>query len=196
MKINQSHHYGFGIETNGKKNFKYAIAETIKSAKLFGKADLEDKMFETDFGTKIEAENYFDGNFRTSYVFCKILSHYGWIASIGMISIIIALNIKLLINATKITDTYGKLIMMEVSIFYMIQTIFNLAMNLGIGFIAEFQLPFISGGYVNSLTNLLCMSLILSIYRRKAINLEEPKKSKVFVKIEDFFFEEYQHKSR
>jgi len=35
----------------------------------------------------------------------------------------------------------------------MIQTIFNLAMNLGIGFIAEFQLPFISGGYVNSLTN-------------------------------------------
>lgn len=147
-------------------------------------------MFETDFGTKIEAENYFDGNFRTSYVFCKILSHYGWIASIGMISIIIALNIKLLINATKITDTYGKLIIMGVSIFYMIQTIFNLAMNLGIGFIAEFQLPFISGGYVNSLTNLLCISLILSIYRRKAINLEEPKKSKVFVKIENFFFEE------
>ena len=111
-------------------------------------------MFETDFGTKIEAENYFAGNFRTSYKFCKILSHYGWIASIGMISIIVALNIKLLINATKITDTYGKLIMMGVSIFYMIQTIFNLAMNLGIGFIAEFQLPFISGGYVNSLTNL------------------------------------------
>lgn len=107
-----------------------------------------------------------------------------------MISIIVALNIKLLINVTKITDTYGKLIMMGVSIFYMIQTIFNLAMNLGIGFIAEFQLPFISGGYVNSLTNLLCMSLILSIYRRKAINLEEPKKSKVFVKIENFFFEE------
>lgn len=147
-------------------------------------------MFETDFGTKIEAENYFDGNFRTSYKFCKILSHYGWIASIGMISIIVALNIKLLINVTKITDTYGKLIMMGVSIFYMIQTIFNLAMNLGIGFIAEFQLPFISGEYVNSLTNLLCMSLILSIYRRKAINLEEPKKSKVFVKIENFFFEE------
>ena len=34
------------------------------------------------------------------------------------------------------------------------------------------------------------MSLILSTYRRKAINLEEPKKSKVFVKIENFFFEE------
>lgn len=123
-------------------------------------------------------------------MFCKILSHYGWIASIGIISIIVALNIKLIINATKITDTYGKLIMMGFSIFYMIQTIFNLAMNLGIGFIAEFQLPFISGGYVNSLTNLLCMSLILSIYRRKDINLEEPEKSKVLVKIENFFFEE------
>lgn len=196
MKINQNHHYGFGIETNGKKNFKYAIAETIKSAKLFGKADLEGKMFETDFGTKIEAGNYFDGTFRTSYAFCKILSNYGWIASIGMISIVIALNIKLIINAMKISDIYGKLIMIGISIFYMIQTIFNLAMNLGIGFIGEFQLPFISGGYVNSLTNLLCMSLILSIYRRKDINLEEPKKSKVLVKIEDFFFEECQHKSR
>lgn len=158
----------------------------MKSAKLFGKADLEGKMFETDFGTKIEAENFFAGSLRTGYEFCKILSHYGWLASIGMISIIIALNIKLIINATKISDTYGKLIMIGVSIFYMIQTIFNLAMNLGIGFIAEFQLPFISGGYVNSLTNLLCMSLILSIYRRKDINLEEPKKLNLLVKIEDF----------
>lgn len=147
-------------------------------------------MFETDFGNKIEAENYFDGSFRTGYEFCKVLSHYGWIASIGMISIIMALNIKLIINATKITDAYGKLIMMGISIFYMVQTIFNLAMNLGIGFIAEFQLPFISGGYVNSLTNLLCMSLILSVYRRKDINLEEPKKSKILTKVEDFFFEE------
>ena len=196
MKINQNRHYGFGIETNGKKNFRYAISETIKSAKLFGKADLDGRTFETDFGNKIEAQNYFDGNFRTGYEFCKILSHYGWIASIGMISIIIALNIKLIINATKITDTYGNLIMMGISIFYTIQTIFNLAMNLGIGFIAEFQLPFISGGYVNSLTNLLCMSLILSIYRRKDINLEEPKKSKVLVEIEDFFFKERQPKSR
>ena len=103
-----------------------------------------------------------------------------------MISIIIALNIKLIINATKISDTYGKLIMMGISVFYMIQALFYLAMNLGIGFIAEFQLPFISGGYVNSLTNLLCMSLILSIYRRKDINLEEPKKLNLLVKIEDF----------
>lgn len=147
-------------------------------------------MFETDFENKIEAESYFDRSFRTGYEFCKILSHYGWIASISMIFVIIALNIKLIINATKIIDTYGKLIMMGISIFYMIQTIFDLAMNLGIGFIAEFQLPFISGGYVNSLTNLLCMSLILSIYRRKDINLEEPKKSKILVKIEDFFLEE------
>ena len=121
-------------------------------------------------------------------MFCKILSHYGWIASIGIISIIVALNIKLIINATKITDTYGKLIMMGFSIFYMIQTIFNLAMNLGIGFIAEFQLPFISGGYVNSLTNLLCMSLILSIYRRKDINFEEPKKLKLVTRFQKFLF--------
>lgn len=162
----------------------------MKSAKLFGKADLEGKMFETDFGTKIDAGNYFDGSLRTSYTFCKILSHYGWIASIGMISIVIALNINLIINTMKIADIYGKLIIMGISIFYMIQTIFNLAMNLGIGFIGEFQLPFISGGYANCLTNLLCISLMLSIYRRKDINLKEPQKSKVLVKIENFFFEE------
>ena len=38
--------------------------------------------------------------------------------------------------------------------------------------------------------NIMCMSLVLSVYRRKDINFEEPKKSKMATKIEDFFFEE------
>ena len=34
------------------------------------------------------------------------------------------------------------------------------------------------------------MAIMLSVYRRKDINFEEPKKSKLVVKIEDFLFEE------
>ena len=93
-------------------------------------------------------------------------------------------------SARKIKDPYGKLITIGITSLFTVQTICNLAMNIGIIEIAEFELPLISGGKSNFIANILCMSLILSVYRRKDINFEEPKKSKLAAKIEDFFFEE------
>lgn len=37
---------------------------------------------------------------------------------------------------------------------------------------------------------ILCVSLTLSVYRRKNINFEEPKKLNIVSKIENFIFEE------
>ena len=103
----------------------------------------------------------------------------------------ISFNIKLIMSAIKIKDTYGKLIVIGITSLYIVQTVCNLAMNFGIIGAAEFDLPLISGGYSNFVANMLCMALILAVYRRKNINFEEPKKSKIVAKVENFFFEEY-----
>jgi len=95
-----------------------------------------------------------------------------------------------MMSARKIKDPYGKLITIGITSLFIIQTICNLAMNIGIIGVAEFELPLISGGKSNFIANILCMALFLSVYRRKDINFEEPKKSKLLTEIEDFLFEE------
>lgn len=103
---------------------------------------------------------------------------------------IIIFDIKLLISVKKVKEQYGKSILIGFSSFFIIQTICNIAMNFVIIWGSEFKIPFFSSGEVELLMNIICVSLMLSIYRRKNINFEEPKKSKILAKIEDYFFEE------
>ena len=118
------------------------------------------------------------------------LSNYGWIASIGLSVLIIIFDIKLIISVKKVKEQYGKSILIGFSSFFIIQTICNIAMNFGIIGVAEFKMPFFSSGEVELLMNIICVSLMLSVYRRKNINFKEPEKSKILAKIEDYFFEE------
>ena len=104
--------------------------------------------------------------------------------------LIIIFDIKLIISIKKVKEQYGKIILIGFSSFFIIQTICNIAMNFGIIRIAEFKMPFFSSGEVELLMNIICVSLMLSVYRRKNINFKEPEKSKILAKIEDYFFEE------
>lgn len=138
----------------------------ISSAKLFGEMDYDSK-----------ALNIFDEG--TNYAFISILAHYGWIIGITMITAIILLNIKLVIDAIKIKDLYGKLLIVGISSLFLLQSLFNLLMNFNFGMQADFNIPLISYGGVNLLTNILCLALVLSIYRRKDINLSEVENLKI-----------------
>lgn len=180
--------YWVGIDTMGERRFNFVREKTMKAAKLFGEADLE--------GIPIvdnETGYYF---YRTYYsttgkmAFLGILSRYGWIASLCLIIILVLFSIKLIISSIKIKDSYGKLIAIGITSLFVTQIVCNLAMNFGIIGVAEFDLPLISGGKSTIIVNILCMALFLSVYRRKDINFEEPKKSKIITAIEDFFFEE------
>lgn len=102
----------------------------------------------------------------------------------------IAFDIKLIISVKKVKEQYGKIILIGFSSFFIIQTICNIAMNFGIIGVAEFKMPFFSSGEIELLMNIICVALMLSIYRRKNINFEKPQKLKILAKIEDCFFEE------
>ena len=180
--------FWFGIDTVGERRIDFIRGEVYKAAKVFGKADLQGISLKDDHGYRASIENSFGT--RDIFAFLGILEEYGWVASIGFIVILLAFDIKLVMSARKIKDPYGKLIVIGITSLFIVQTICNLGMNVGIIEVTEFELPLISGGKSNFIANILCMSLFLSVYRRKDINFEEPKKSKLVAKIEDFFFEE------
>ena len=128
----------------------------IESAKLWGEAE--------DTSNAIDL---FDEG--TNFAFISVLAHYGWIVSIGIVLVIIAFSIKLILNAIRIKDNYGKLLIIGISSMFILQSIFNILMNLNLWIDAYFNLPFVSYGGVNLIINMMSLALILSIYRRKDI---------------------------
>lgn len=105
----------------------------------------------------------------TNFAFISILAHYGWIITISMVITIVILSLKLIINSVKIKDIYGKLIIIGISSMFIMQSLFNILMNLNMGIEANFNIPFVSYGRIELIINMLSVSIILSIYRRKDI---------------------------
>ena len=166
--------YWVGVETEGEQRVNFVRGEVFKTAKLFGKSDLGNTPIENEYGYFWDISRYFGT--KGDFAFLGMVSRYGWIAGFGTVGLLLLFNIKLIINAIKMKDRYGKLLVIGIASLYIVQTVCNLLMNLGIIGVAEFNLPFISGGDIEWLMNIMCMSLVLSVYRRKDINFEEPKK--------------------
>lgn len=128
----------------------------IESAKMFGEAE-----------NKSNALYLFDEG--TDFAFISILAHYGWTVSIAIVLAIIALSIKLILNAIKIKDNYGKLLIIGISSMFILHAIFNILMNLNLWIESGFNFPFVSYGGANLVINMMSLALILSIYRKKDI---------------------------
>ena len=187
-KIEPTSAYWVGVETKEEKAINFVRSEIFKSAKLIGKADLQNEYIENEYGYIGDISKYFD--IKDNFALLSIVSNYGWIAGFILIGLLLAFNVKLIINAVKMKNKYGKMLGTGIACLYMLQTVCNLLMNFGIIETAEFNLQFISVGNVEWLVNILCVSLTLSVYRRKNINFEEPKKLNIVSKIENFIFEE------
>ena len=130
--------------------------EIIESAKVFGEAE-----------NKSDAINLFDEG--TDSAFIALLAHYGWAVSIAVVLIIVAFSIKLILNAITIKDNYGKFLIIGISSMFILQSIFNILINLNLWIDFSLNLPFVSYGGANLIINIISLALILSIYRRKDI---------------------------
>ncbi len=126
----------------------------LNSANAFGEAD--------DMSNSLEM---FDEG--TNFAFISILAHFGWIPALAMISVIVTFSIKLMLNAAKIKDMTGKLMIVGISSLFILQSIFNLLMNFNVGMKSNFNIPFISYGNSNLFVNMLCLALVLAVYRKK-----------------------------
>ena len=130
--------------------------EIIESAKVLGEAE-----------NKSDAIDLFDEG--TDSAFIALLAHYGWAVSITIVLTIIALSIKLIFNAITIKDNYGKFLIIGISSMFILQSIFNILINLNLWIDFSLNLPFVSYEGANLIINIMSLALILSIYRRKDI---------------------------
>ena len=132
----------------------------IQNAKMFGESE-----------NKSQAISLFDDG--TDYAFISIIAHYGWFVGILIVLAIILFSFRLIFNAIKIREIYGKFIIIGLASMFILQSIFNILMNLNLWIESGFSLPFVSYGIGNLIMNLISFSMILSVYRRKDINLYE-----------------------
>ena len=132
--------------------------ELINSAELFG--TVNDPRKNSNDTTPAKFIN-------SDYAFLSFLADYGWVASIAMTLAITLLCIKLIINSVKIKDEYGKMIIISIATIYILQTINNFKASFSIASFADVPIPFITFKIPYLFVNILCMALILSIYRGK-----------------------------
>lgn len=80
----------------------------------------------------------------------------------------------------KIKDNYGKLLVIGISSMFILQSIFNILINLNLWIDFSFNLPFVSYGGVNLIVNIVSLALVLSIYRKKDIvNINDMNKEEI-----------------
>lgn len=136
--------------------------EVIDSAKLFGAT--------SNFAY---IQNLIDEG--TDFAFLTILSHFGWVLSFALVVTIIGFNLRIIYDSKQIKDSYGKLLMIGISVLFILQSIFNILVNLNLFIESGYSLPFVSYGGSNLIANIMCLALILSVYRKKdlIINVKE-----------------------
>lgn len=129
----------------------------INSANAIGEAeDMSNALYLFDEGS--------------NYALISLLAHYGWIVSAAIVLTVILLSIKLIMDSVKIKEKYGKFIVIGISSLFILQSLFNLLMNFNMWLELDFNIPFISYGGVNLVVNMMCLALILAVYRMKDIN--------------------------
>lgn len=140
-------------------------------------------------GPADEIENISDLN-TSQFKFLYLLGTLGIIPATILLLAIVCMSVRIIKNSKNIKDTYGKYLTIGLGTTYIIQSIIHVLMNLNLWIRSDVNLPFVTEGNLYFLINCFTFAIILSVYRRKDINFEEPKKSKLFTKIENYFFEE------
>lgn len=138
--------------------------EVLQNAKLIGEAD-----------TQIIKSNQFILSAENNFTFIYIIGKAGILPAGILVIAIILMAIKIIIDAKLIKDMYGKVIIIGLGILYILQSVMSVLMNVNLGIQFNINLPFVSYGGTYFVINAISIAYILSIYRRKDINLEIEK---------------------
>lgn len=149
--------------------------EILSNLKWIGRADALEELSDSN---------------SSQFKFLYLLGTLGIIPAMALILAIIYISIRLIKNLKNIKDVYGKYLIIGLGTTYIAQSVIHVLMNLNLWIRSDVNLPFVAEGNLYLLINCFTFAIILSVYRRKDINFEEPKKSKWAKKVENIFFEE------
>lgn len=133
--------------------------QILKSSKLIGEAD----------NLSSSLELFDQGN---DYALISIIAHYGWLPAIAILTVLSLLTIKIVLNAKKIKEDYGKYLIIGIGNLFILKSIINILMNLTVGIQLSSNLPFISYSGSSLILDIMCIGIILSIYRKKDMILK------------------------
>lgn len=138
--------------------------EVLKNSKMIGQANTEI----ISKGENIITEE-------SNYTFIYLMGKLGILAVSILAIAIILIAIRLIINANLIKNIYGKMAIIGLGTLYILQSVFNILMNLNLGIQTNVNLPFVCEGGVFFIINCISVAFILSVYKRKDIDLEIKK---------------------
>ncbi len=107
----------------------------------------------------------------SNYTFSYLLGKIGIFFSVVLIATIILTSLLLICNVKRINEQYGKYLIIGLSTLFILESIGNILMNINTNVTIDMNLPFVTYGSVYFLINCFIISIILSIYRRKDINV-------------------------
>ena len=133
----------------------------LSNLKWFGATEDQEELDKTD-----------SSHFRFLYILAK----FGIIPATILAVVIIFMCLRIVKNSKKIKDSYGKYLIIGLGTTYIMQSIIHVLMNLKLWIRSDVNLPFVAEGSLYFLINCFTFAVILSVYRRKNINFEEPRK--------------------
>lgn len=134
--------------------------ETLQKAKIFGEVDnlsvpINDSILNKD----------------SNYTFIYLIGKCGLLMAGLIILTTILVSVRLITNAKSIKEQYGKLLIVGLCSLFILQSFATIFMNLSIGIQADINLPFVTYGSAYFIVNIIDIAIILSVYRRKDINV-------------------------
>lgn len=101
----------------------------------------------------------------TNFIFTYIVYTFGWIAGIMLAVIIAAFLVRIARIAVVTRNSFGKLLVSGFVTAFGVQFIWNVLMNLSLAPISGIELPFISYGGSQFVTNMIAVGIILNVYK-------------------------------
>ena len=119
------------------------------------------------FPTGQENIHFIVPNAHTDFIFIFILSRFGWGIALSLCIILFAFLLTLFNITKNIQEHYGKMLCQSITLFFAIQTVYYIAMNLSLLPPTSISLPFISYGGNMLLLDMILLAVFLNVYRRK-----------------------------
>ncbi len=112
----------------------------------------------------------------TDFIFCVYAEQFGFVGSVVLLVLYLALLASALAIGFAAADTTGSLIVAGVMGMWLFQIIENIGMDIGLMPITGIPLPFMSYGGSFMITNFVCVGLLMSVWMRRGASTRSSSK--------------------
>ena len=121
----------------------------------------------TGLGQGERVASYIVPEQENDFIFTVAGEELGFLGCIAILGILLAIMIRIILDANKAKDYQGKMICIGVFSIIATQSIINIGMVLGLMPVVGITLPFFSSGGTSVISIMMCIGLVQSVYMHK-----------------------------